>query len=182
MTWRHIAVYYVLSLILGGYYFAFEWRPNPDQPIRGVRPVVQNRFLPLARKDIHELVLRRQDATVQCRRTDGDTWETIQPMGAQITSAIVASLIENLTLEKEVQIVEQSTTNLKPYGLEPPYSTLELKGADSNLLATVAIGDRNPTESAVYARKDNSQQVALLGYSVRYYEELIFESAGFRRQ
>lgn len=181
MTWRRITMYYVLSLVLGGYYVAFEWRPNPDKPIRNVRSAVQNRFLPLVQQDIHELVLRRQTATIQCRR-NGDVWETLEPPGTQVTSAIVTSLIENLTLEKEVQIVEQSASDLKPYGLEPPYSSLELKGADSNLLATVEIGDRNPTESAVYARKDNSQQVALLGYSVRYYEELIFESAGFGRE
>jgi hypothetical protein len=181
MTWRRIAVYYVLSVILGGYYLAFEWRPNPEKPIRGPRQVVQNRFLPLAREDIHELVLRRANAIVQCRR-NGDTWETIEPSGAKITSAIVASLIENLTLGKEVQVVDRSAADLKPYGLAPPYSTLELKGKEKNPLTTVLIGDRNPTESAVYARLENSPQVVLLGYSVRYYEELIFEAAGFSRQ
>lgn len=180
MTWRRIAIYYVLSIILGGYYFAFEWRPNPEKPIRGSRPVVQNRFLPLAGEDIYEVVLRRANATVQCRR-NGDTWETIEPSGAKITSAIVASLIENLTLVKEVQVVERAATDLKPYGLAPPHSTLELKGQEQNLLTTVLIGDRNPTESAVYARLEDSPQVVLLGYSVRYYEELIFEAAGFSR-
>lgn len=180
MTWRRIATYYVLSLIIGGYYFAFAWRPNPDQPIRGPRPMVQHRFLPIARDDIHELVLRRSDVVVQCRR-NGDSWEILEPEGAQVTSAIVTSLIENLTMEKEVQVVEQSATDLKPYGLAPPYSTLELKGEGQNLLATVLIGDRNPTESAVYARIANSPRIVLLGYSVRYYEELIFESVGFSR-
>jgi hypothetical protein len=180
MTWRRIAAYYVLSIILGGYYLAFEWRPNPEKPIRGPRPIVQNRFLPLAREDIYELVLRRANATVQCRR-NGDTWETIEPSGTKITSAIVASLIENLTLVKEVQVVEQSAADFTPYGLTPPHSTLELRDEEKSLLATVLIGDRNPTESAVYARLENSPQVVLLGYSVRYYEELIFEAAGFSR-
>lgn len=180
MTWRRIAVYYLLSVILGGYYLAFEWRPNPDKPIRSPRQIVQNRFLPLAREDIHELVLRRPNATVQCRR-NGDTWETIEPSEAKITSAIVESLIENLTSVKEVQVIERSAADLTPYGLAPPYSTLELKGKEQNLLTTVLIGDRNPTESAVYARLDNSPQVVLLGYSIRYYEELIFEAAGFSR-
>jgi hypothetical protein len=181
MTWRRIAVYYALSLILGGYYVAFEWRPNSEAPIRGAQPVVQNRFLPIAREDIHELVLRRPHATVQCRRT-GDTWETIEPSGAKITSALITSLVENLTREKEVQVVEQAANDFAPYGLAQPYSTLELKGVGKNLLATVFVGDRNPTESAVYARKEHSTQVVLLGYNVRYYEELVFEAAGFGRK
>jgi len=181
MTWRRIAVYYALSIILGGYYFAFEWRPNPDQRVLGVRPPVQGRFLPLDHKDIHEFVLRRQNEIIHCRR-NGETWETLEPQGAQITSAIVTSLIENLTQEKEIQVVEQSATDLKPYGLTRAYATLELKGEKGNLLATVAIGDYNPTKSAVYASKDNSQQVVVLGSNVRYYEELIFEAAGFSRE
>ena len=181
MTWRRIAVYYVLSLLLGGYYFAFEWRPNPDMPVRGARPVVQNRFLPLAREDIHEVVLRRQEGAVHCVR-NGDKWETLEPQNVEITSAIVESLLENLTQEKEIQVVEQNATDLKPYGLADPYSILELKGKENNLLATVSVGDRNPTASAVYALKDKSRQVVVVGYNIRYYEELIFEAAGFSRE
>ena len=178
MTWRRIAVYYALGIMLGGYYFAFEWRPNPDKPIRGPRPLVQSRFLPLNDKDIHELILRRQDATVRCHR-NGQTWETLEPPNAQVTSGLVTSLIDNLTQDKEIQVVEQSATDLKPYGLSQAYAILELKGKADNLLATVAIGDYNPTKSAVYAYKDKSKQVVVLGSTVRYYEELIFESAGF---
>ena len=180
MTWRHIIVYYALSLVLGGYYLTFEWRPNPEAPIRGERPIVQNRFLPLTRADIHEVVLQHQDFTVRCRR-NGDRWETLEPPNAAVTSAIVEGLLENLTQEKEIQVVEQAATDLKPYGLAQPYSTLELRGATQNLLATVSVGDRNPTASAVYALKDKSTQVVVIGYNVRYYAELIFEAAGFNR-
>jgi len=181
MTWTRIGVYYALALILGGYYFAFEWRPNPELPIRGPRAVQQSRFLPIAREDIHEITLRNTQGAVHAQR-NSQNWEVLEPQGAQITSALFASLIETLTADKEVQVVEQSATNLASYGLAQPSATLELQGASGNLLATVFIGDRNPTESAVYARKENSPQVVLLGYSVRYYGELIFEAAGLNKQ
>lgn len=178
MTWRRIAVYYTLSLILGGYYWAVEWRPNPDQPVRGARPVARNRFLPIAQTDIYEITLRRASAVIHCRRK-GDIWETLAPPGTPVTSSAIVSLLENLTLEKEVQIVEQAATDFVPYGLAQPYATLELKGPESKPLATITIGGPNPTDSAVYVRKDASPQVALLGSSVRYSVELIFTTAGF---
>ncbi len=178
MTWRRIAVYYALSLILGGYYWAFEWRPNPDQPVRGNRPVARNRFLPIANNDVHEITLRRASAVIQCRRK-GESWEIVTPPGTPVTSSAIVSLLENLTLEKDVQIVEQAVTDFTSYGLAQPYATLELKGSDSKPLATIALGNPNPTASAVYVRKDVSPQVALLGSSVRYSVELIFTTAGF---
>jgi hypothetical protein len=181
MTWRRIALYYTLSIVLGGYYFLFEWRPGGEKPIPNARPVHQSRFLPIARNDIHELILRRSNVGIHFRR-NGETWDIVEPAGAKVTSALVTSLVENLTVEKEVQIVEQAAGDLAPYGLAQPFVTLEIKGAANNLLATVLIGDRNPTESAVYARKENSPQVVLLGYSVRYYAELIFEAVGFNKK
>lgn len=177
MTWRRITIYYLLSIILGVYYFAFEWRPGGEKPRANARPVQQSRFLPIAQNDVQEFALR--NATVSARfRRNGDTWEVVEPAGAQVTSALVTSLLENLTAEKEVQIVEQSATNFAAYGLDQPFITLEIKGAANTTLATVSVGDRNPTSSAVYARKEDSPQVVLLGYSVRYYSELISEAVG----
>jgi len=175
MTWRRIAIYYTLSILLGSYYFAFEWRPSADQPVRGVRAVQQSRFLPLVRDDIQELVLRSKDGMIHSRR-NGQNWEVIEPQGTKITSALLASLVESLTADKEVQVVEQSASDFAPYGLAQPYSTIEIKTGEKDA-TTVFIGDHNPTQSSVYARKENSPQVVLLGYSVRYYEELIFEAA-----
>jgi hypothetical protein len=181
MTWRRIAVYYTLSIILGGYYFLFEWRPTTEKPIPNARPVQQSRFLPIARNDIHEIALRNSNANIRFRRNE-DTWEVVEPSNAKVTSALVTSLVENLTVEKEVQTVEQSASDFAPYGLAQPFVTLMIKGAADKLLATVFLGDRNPTQSAVYARKEDSKQVVLLGYSVRYYAELIFEAAGFTQK
>ncbi|MBI3797192.1 MAG: DUF4340 domain-containing protein, partial [Deltaproteobacteria bacterium] len=59
-------------------------------------------------------------------------------------------------------------------------ATVTLTG--KNGTATVLIGDRTPTGSSVYVRKENSPQVVLLGASVGNYQELIFETAGIKKQ
>ena len=180
MTWQKISVYYALSLILGSYYFLFEWRPDADKPIRGPRAVQQSRFLPIARDDVQELVLQSQGVTVRVRKA-GQNWEILEPAGANAPSALFESLVELLTSDKGVQTVE-SVTDFAPYGLAQPHATIQLIGANKNTTTTVYVGERNPTQSAVYARKENSPQVVLLGYSARYYGDLILESVGLNKK
>ena len=180
MTWRRIGLYYALCVVLGGYFLLFEWRD--EKPVLERQKVeIEQRFLPLSRGEIHELVLRRDKISVTCRR-DGQIWKVIEPVNAQVTSALITSFVENLTPEKEVRIIDEAPGDLSPYGLVSPYSSIAIKGAGGKPLATVLIGGYNPTTSAVYARKEHSSQVVLLGYSVRYYEDLIFEGTGLDHQ
>lgn len=177
MTWQRIVLYYILGGVLGGYFLMFEWQPGGEKPILHRRPVRQSQFLPLAEDQIHALVLRRDAGTVAVARNE-QTWHVLEPPGAPITSALITSFVESLTVEKEIQIVDEAPTDLAVYGLAPPHSAVTIKGAQDNVVATVFIGDRNPTATAVYARKENAPEVVLLGFSVRYYAELIFEAAG----
>jgi hypothetical protein len=180
MTWRRIAIYYALGIALGGYFFLVEWDPARDKPIpTPSRVVTQSRFLPVSREDVSELELRRDGATVTCRR-EGERWIVIEPAGAKVASDLITSFVENLTPEREVQIIETAAKDLSLYGLDQPSATVTVKGR--NMLATVLLGGPNPTGTAIYARKENSLQVVLLGTSVSYYEDLIFEAAGFKRK
>ncbi len=61
MTWRRIGLYYALAALLGGYFFLFVWRPSQQRALFAAnRPIQQSRFLPIARDDIHEVLLRRE--------------------------------------------------------------------------------------------------------------------------
>lgn len=181
MTWRRIAAYYALAIVLGGYFFLFEWRSSDQQGATETGRVAERRFLPISREDVREVVVRRANGAVVFRREE-QGWKVIEPTGVQVPAALAASFIENLTPEKEVQVMDAAPKDLTPYGLDHPHATVALKGEGGNPLATVFIGNYNPTGSAVYARKENAPQVVLLGSSVRYYEELIFEATGVRKQ
>ncbi|HEV8711894.1 MAG TPA: DUF4340 domain-containing protein [Candidatus Binatia bacterium] len=179
MTWRRIIIYYTLGIALGGYFLLFEWESDSARP-RPPRPVAQqSRFLAIPQDEISEVELQRDGAVITCRR-EGKTWKVTEPAGTKVTSDLVTSFVENLTPEKEVEVIEQMAKDLSPYGLDRPRATVTVKGR--NIAATVLLGDHNPTGSAVYARKANSLQVVLLGSSVSYYQELIFETAGIKKQ
>ena len=64
--------------------------------------------------------------------------------------------------------MQEAADDLAAYGLKPPHATIViLKGRTESDLATVFIGGRNPTSTAVYASKEGSSEVVLLGYSAR---------------
>jgi len=173
MTWRRIAAYYTLAIVLGGYFFLFEWPSGDQQTSTETGPVEARLFLPLKREDVHEVVVRRTNGTVTFRR-EGQGWKVIEPAGVQIPAALVTSFIENLTPQKEVPVMDTAPKDLTPYGLDHPHSTVIFKGVGGASLATVFLGSYNPPGSAVYARNENAPQVVLLGSSAKYYEELIF--------
>ena len=184
MTWRRVGLYYFLAVVLGGYYLLFEWRPGgPDAPILEPRPVQESTFLALQRDTIHKLsILRQQHSFVSQRgeaRPDENVaeWRIVEPLGAPVTSALVSGFIENLTPEKKVPIVHEAPQDLTAYGLAPPTSTIIVEGDGEPGTETIFIGGYNPTKTAVYARKDGSPEVVLLGYNVKYYEDLIFQAA-----
>jgi hypothetical protein len=183
MTWRRVAVYYILAAVLGGYFFMLERRTGGEatSPARTAAAASAARFVPIARDDIQELTLQRNEGTVTLQR-QGQYWHVQSPPNAAVTSALVTSFVENLTTEKEVRVVMETATDLAAYGLARPYSTIVIRGKTPTEVVTVQIGDRNPTGSAVYARRDNTSQVVLVGYSVRSYADLIFEGAGLGKQ
>jgi len=178
MTWRRIAVYYLLSIVLGGYFLVS--RPRSEGTLAGPtkRSTDQSaRLLPFARDDIQELTLRSDEGAVTAHRT-GQIWTVLSPAEAKVNSALVTSFVENLTADKEARIVAESPSDLAAYGLAPPYATVVIKGKNTDEVETVLIGNRNPTGSAIYARREKAPQVVLVGYSVRSYADLIFEGAG----
>src|SRR5204863_7900369 len=120
---------------------------NPTRPLfADSRPLQQSRFLPIAPDDIHEVLLRRDQATVS-RRRDGQRWKVIEPAGAQVPSDLLTSFVENLTPEKEVRVINEAPQDLAAYGLDHPRSTILVKDKEGRVVATVSLGDQNPTSS-----------------------------------
>ncbi len=176
MSWRRIGIYYGLGLVFGVYFLVFLWDPIGEGPRLADYAPTQSRFLPFSRESIQELQLHREGQVITCQ-FDGNIWKVVEPQGGNVTSSLVSSLIENLTMEQETRVVKEEAEDLAAYGLKPPHATIILKGKTEGDLATVFIGGRNPTSTAVYASTEGSSQVVMLGYNARYYEELLFEAA-----
>ena len=186
MTWRKIITYYFLFVFLVGYYLLFETRPRKTVEIRRAALTSslagQKRpFLNLAQEAVQEVVIRRPEGEVVCRR-DAEGWKVIKPASAQVAPGLVSGLVADLVQSKEAELMAEAPADLSPFGLDLPRSTLVLKTDAQSLPVTVFLGERNPASTAVYARLEGSPHIFLLGLTVKYYEELLFQAAGVGKE
>ncbi len=170
MTWRRALLYWGCFVALGAYYAAVLYQPAPPPAAHLTRMP----FINVPEERIEGLELRRGDALVRCRRVDG-RWQVVEPPGSTVPSDLVTALVASVTQVPDVEVVEEAAADLPQFGLDPPMSQLTLSSSGAAPIV-VRIGNRNPSSTAVYAQRDDSRQVLLIGLNVRYYEDLVFEA------
>lgn len=169
MTWTRAAVYWAVFLALTAYYVAVvrsSQAPNA--------PPTRAPFLSLRAEEIAALEIRRGSSVMRCRRSAG-RWVVTEPAARAVPSDLVDALIANLTEVPDVEVVAERSGALAEFGLENPESEITLQPT-GGAPVTVRLGVRNPAGTAVYAQRNDSPQVFLIGLNVRYYEDLVFEA------
>ncbi len=175
MSWKKVGLYYLFAAVFGTYFFLFEWRPPKKIGLAEPGPTAQeSQFLAIARDDIHGLILKRPNLALTFRR-DGQRWTVVEPVGLEVPSDLLTSFVENLTPTKQIIIIAKDPNDFTPFGLNPPHTAIVVQDKAGKEVATVSLGGVNPTSSAIYARIEPSPQVYLLGQSVGYYAQLVFE-------
>jgi len=167
MSWRRIAIYYILAALIGGAVYMEQRMREPSLPGDDTAPPIVEY---LATR-IDKLALEGEGVGVSFERTDG-RWEVLEPSGVDIGSDLVEALLDTLTTIPPVEILRGQSDELGQFGLSSPRFSLELM-SDGERVALVEIGQRNPTRTAVYARLDGDGPVYLLGFNAQYYVDLI---------
>lgn len=173
MTWRKTLAYWVLFVVMSGYFALFERRPAPPS-----EPEIQReKVLSLMGDEVAAFTLRRDRREVRFERRDR-RWQAVAPRDARVPHDLVAALVETLTEKQEAEVIEASpkTEELGAFGLDHPASVFEIRASDGRTF-TVEVGNRNPPRTAIYVRTNLSPRVMLAGLNVEYYGDLIFDAA-----
>jgi hypothetical protein len=169
MTWRRAALYWAVFLALSAYYTVVLRQSPPP-----VAPRTRTAFLDLPAEQIDALELRRGSTVVRCQRHNG-RWAVTEPADRAVPADLIAALVANLTQLPDVEVVADTSGALGEFGLQDPQSEITLQPAGRPPVR-VRLGAHNPAGTAVYAQRDDSPQVFLIGLNVRYYEDLLFEA------
>lgn len=169
MTWRRAGLYWAIFLALSAYYIvAVRDSPPP------VAHLTRAAFLSIPEEEIDALELRRGSVVARCRRTNG-RWEVIAPADRAVPSDLIEALVANLTQLPDVEVVAEDSSGLGEFGLQAPQSEIALQRT-GRAPVSVRLGAHNPAGTAVYAQRNDSPRVFLIGLNVRYYEDLLFEA------
>jgi hypothetical protein len=176
MSWRRVAVIYVVLALLAGYAIVFE---RTEPPREQVDPgSATSSLLGIDASSVASVTFRREGKVVRATRED-QRWHAVEPPGAQVSSDLLEATIATLTAGQASERLSSEPENaLAAYGLDAPSATLEVVTSDApGRPITVLIGARNPTRTAVYARRSDQTSVFLVGMNLSYYIDLIFDAA-----
>lgn len=173
MTWRSVVVYWVLALAAGFHVYGV-WRERGPVAAVEERPVAP--IINATASSIDAMTVVRGDLSVEIER-DGERWVVVRPAGLEVSNDLLDALLDTLTTIPPVEILsddEDGGTSIAQFGLDPPLAVLALRSSGASV-ATVELGKRNPTRTAVYARLVEEDRLYLLGLNAQYYVELAYE-------
>jgi hypothetical protein len=179
MSWRAVSVVYAILALLLALVLVVDRQPAVEAPPPDAAAV--RSLLGVEPSAVRAVVFRRGETQVRAERADG-RWRTLGPAGAAVPPDLVDAAVATLTAGQVSEVVADGARpgDLASFGLANPSSSIVLTtdGAGSAHEVTVLLGDRNPTRTAVYARRAEDERVYLVGLNLRYYEDLIFTAAG----
>jgi hypothetical protein len=150
MRIRGLIVASVAFLLLGGTLYWSEHHKPADE---AAKPAVYTPppVLKLEQTGITRLEFKRQgNAPIVLAKDNSGTWEILQPASYNADAATVSSAVSTLSSLNSERVIEDRTSDLKPYGLEQPALEVDIT-AKANKTQKLLLGDETPTGSAVYA-------------------------------
>lgn len=179
MSWQRVAAIWAVLAVLAGIVVVVDRTAPP--PAEDTPAPVGPPLLDASAASVTSVTFRKEGRVVRATRRE-ERWETVEPADVKISSDLIEATIATLTEGQAAErLGDEPEYGLDAYGLDTPVATLEVVLGDANATPiTVAIGARNPTQTAVYARRNDQPAIYLVGMNLRYYIDLIFDAAAVR--
>lgn len=158
----------ILAVLGGAVYYTKE---NP--PATGEEGP---KIVSVEKDQVQELIISRpgKDA-ITVQRGEGDKWKFGPPLSIPADSSSIGFMADTAASLEADRVVEENVTDWKPYGLEEPSLTLEVKLKDGKS-HRVLFGRETPTGSSLYARLDGDPRLfTVYSYSRTSFEKEVFD-------
>lgn len=158
----------ILAILGGAVYYTKENPPSSEDD--------NPKIVSVDKEKVQELTISRSGhdpLTVQ--RGEDKKWKFGPPLTIPADSNSVGFMADSAASLEAERIVEENNTDWKPYGLDEPSLTLDVK-VDGGESHRVMFGRETPTGSALYARLDGDPRLfTVSSYSKTNFEKEIFD-------
>lgn len=176
MTWTRALTYVGIWAVLSAYYVIVEHEPFPVAESGGPSAAPQVRLLPFGAADVTAIDLRARGLHARFARRD-EQWRVVAPAGREVPGDLVAAIVSAVTEPATMEVVGSSDEPGTDFGLGHPAAQLTFHLANGTA-TRVLLGARNPSQTAVYARREGAPEIVLMGLNVQYYVGLVMEALG----
>jgi hypothetical protein len=146
-----------LVLVLAGL-GAYIYFVDSKRPASGVEE--KSKVFTVEADKVEEVSVTADGESSTLRKVDG-TWRMTAPIQADADQTAISSVTNALATVEVNRVVEENANDLAAYGLAKPRITVAYKVAGGGE-GQLAIGDKTPTQSDVYAMKPGENRVFLV--------------------
>jgi hypothetical protein len=111
---------------------------------------------------VEEIKLMSAAGDATTLKKDGGGWQVTQPITAKADESEVSGITSAIGQMEIGRVIDPNPTNLNDYGLSNPRFQVEFKGAGDSGYKKLLLGDKSPTGSDLFARRNDEQQVFLI--------------------
>lgn len=162
--WAALTVYYIITQPALAPVSPSAPAAGPDAPFAGLRAA-----------DVMLLEIDWEGRRIHAEQRDG-RWRLTAPAHKQVPGDLVSALVTAVLDLPEVEVIPVEPTRYSEFGLAEPAARLVFERHDGTRV-TVALGAHNPTDTAIYARREETETVMLLGLNTEYYLRLLLRGA-----
>ncbi|HWG95635.1 MAG TPA: DUF4340 domain-containing protein, partial [Nitrospira sp.] len=141
---------------LGGYLYLIEF---PAEQREEKQESAQKQILPFPETAITALSITTPQGPVAFKLAEPGKWSIVAPLQTDADNREVQALIRALVTGVVARTVEEQATQLAPFGLEKPVTTLTITAGTQQ--ETISIGDSGPLSNTLYVLRASDRRVLL---------------------
>ena len=154
--------------VLGG--LVYYTKENP--PATGEE---KPKLVSVEKDQVQELTVTRPGEDPIVMQREGDKWKFGPPLTIPADSASIGFMADSAAALEADRVVDENVTDWKPYGLDAPSLTVDIKLKDGKS-HKVMFGSATPTNTALYARLDNNPRLfTVYTYTKTSFDKKVFD-------
>ena len=147
---------FVVLAGLGGYLYLVEF---PTKEREEKQETEQKRLLPFPETAITGLSITTAQGLIEFRLAEPSKWSIVAPLQTDADHREVQALLRALVTGTVTRTVEEQATQLAPFGLEQPVTTLTITAGTQQ--ETISIGDSGPLSNTLYVLRASDRRLLL---------------------
>jgi Domain of unknown function (DUF4340) len=148
----------VVLIGLGAYIYFVTWKTTSETSTSKQEKV----FAGVAADKIEEMKVKSDKGDLTALKKENGNWQLVSPIGTRADESEASGIAHALGQLEIVRVIDENPTDLKDYGLTTPRIEIEFKAAGDKDYRRLFIGEKSPTGSDLFAKRNDDKRVFLV--------------------
>jgi Domain of unknown function (DUF4340) len=148
----------VVLIGLGAYIYFVTWKTTSETSTSKQEKV----FAGVAADKIEEMKVKSDKGDLTALKKENGNWQLVSPIGTRADESEASGIANALGQLEIVRVIDENPTDLKDYGLTTPRIEIEFKAAGDKDYRRLFIGEKSPTGSDLFAKRNDDKRVFLV--------------------